>query len=122
MLRNLLLPEAHSDPYAWASAMLAHSSICNVAAFALMFVLPPLIAAAVVSVLYLFLWEGAQLLASVRSGTSTLALLWDGVLDAVAVALGCFTIAFAAMWCLPEAVAGASAVLALALVGYWRRA
>ena len=121
MIRALFTPEAHDDPYVWASVLLAHSTICNVLTFGLMFWIDPLAAATVVSVLYLILWEGAQVVNSIRHGRQTVAGLWDGILDAVAVALGAFTIAVAAMWLLPQAVGGASAVLLLALVGAWRR-
>ena len=46
----------------------------------------------------------------------------DGVLDAVGVALGCFTVAFAAMWLLGLACASAASLLVVGAVGYWRRA
>ena len=122
MIKDLLAPEAHHDPYVWAAALLAHGFICQVLTLALMLAgMEPVSAAVSVSLVYLAMWEGSQLVTALMRGDSPALALWDGVLDAVGVALGCFTVAFAAMWLLGLAVAAAASLLIVGAVGYWRR-
>ena len=122
MIKDLLTPEAHHDPYVWAAALLAHGFICQVLTLALMLAgMEPVSAAVGVSLAYLLMWEGMHLRAALRRGDGLIVAIADGVLDAVGVALGCFTVAFAAMWLLGLASASAASLLIIAAVGYWRR-
>ena len=122
MIRDLLTPDAHDDPYIWGAVLLAHGFICQLLVLLLMFAVGPVSAAVSVSLVYLVAWEGMHLLAALRRGDGLIVAIADGVLDAVGVALGCFTVAFAAMWLLGLASASAASLLIIAAVGYWRRA
>lgn len=123
MIQDLLTPEAHGDPYVWGAALLAHGFICQVLTLALMLAgVEPVSAAVSVSLAYLMMWEGMHLRAALRRGDGPVTAIADGVLDAVGVALGCFTVAFAAMWLLGLACASAASLLVVGAVGYWRRA
>lgn len=122
MIRDLLTPDAHDDPYIWGAVLLAHGFICQLLVLLLMFAVGPVSAAVSVSLVYLVAWEGIHLRAALRRGDGLIVAIADGVLDAVGVALGCFTVAFAAMWLLGLACASAASLLIVAAVGYWRRA
>lgn len=121
MIRDLLTPENHRDPYVWAAVFLAHGAICQVLVVTLMFIVSPLVAASSVSLAYLGSWEALQLRSAVRRGDGFKTPVADGAVDAVGVALGCFTVAFAAMWLLWLALAAASSLLIVAATGYCRR-
>ena len=122
MIEDLLTPDAHDDPYIWGAVLLAHGFICQAMTLVLMLsAVGPVSAAVSVSLVYLVAWEGMHLRAALRRGDGVVVAVADGVLDAVGVALGCFTVAFAAMWLLVLACASAASLLVVAAVGYWRR-
>ena len=111
MLRS---PEAQPDAYIWAAALTGH--------FAVGIVLTALVGwrvgawrgAAIVTLGYLMLWEGAQL--AVFGGTTA-----DGLVDGAAVACGA-VVAAGAWRNKGAAVAGAIAVLsAIGVTGIRRR-
>lgn len=114
-------PEAHDDPVDWSTALIAHFAVCVGLVFGLMLAgVEPVVSAAIVSGAYLVAWEGAQLRASFRKYRVRVALA-DGLLDAAGVALGCFCVAFAAMWRIDLAMACWASVFVVAYVGYRRR-
>lgn len=72
MIRDLMTPEAQTDPYVWSAALLAHAAI-GVAMWAL-----------------LGWWALAAYAAfeAVQARVSGVLLIWDSILDWCAVALG----------------------------------
>lgn len=90
---DLLTPESQSDPIEWAGTFMAHRDIglgCW-AVFAMAW--DAWGAAALVTLIYLVAWEGAQLLMAFRRGRRMTSLYWDSLLDTVAVGAGCYAAA-----------------------------
>lgn len=83
MLRS---PEAHKDPYTWATVFSGHAYIALGPWAALAIILDRWTAAVIVSLAYLIVWEGAQLALAPKR---TRSLYWDAILDTVAVAFAC---------------------------------
>ena len=91
--RSLLDAEAHSDPVEWAGTFMAHRDI-GLGCWAVLAMLWDVWgAAALVTLVYLVAWEGAQLVIAFRRGRRMGALYWDALLDTVAVGAGCFAAA-----------------------------
>ena len=95
MIRDLLTPEAHRDPYVWAAVLLAHAWIGGSAY--------PLAGWWVIVAYAAF--ERVQALYARKS------FVWDSVLDWCAVSLGAATVAFGSSW-------PSGAVLFVAFLGY----
>ena len=104
MLRQMLrTPEAQQDGYSWAATFGGHAWIAIGPWGILALALDMWTAAWLTPLLYLIVWEGAQFVLSPRR---TCPMVWDGILDAVAVAFGCYAAALlghgyqlAAVWC-----------------------
>lgn len=93
-------PEAQPDPYVWAAALMGHWAV-GAALTALVMAIwqrGAWASAAMLSVAYLVGWEGGQLVGAAwdLSVAITTPLLWDCVLDWIAVTLGAVTAA--AIW------------------------
>lgn len=121
MIKVLLDPTVHRDPYVWAAVLLAHGAICQGVTVALIPMIGPAWAVAIVSMQYLFGWEGAQLRTALRRGDRKLIAAADGAVDWVAVTLGCVLIASAWTQNAGLAVATWAALLVVAAVGYETR-
>lgn len=83
-------PEAQSDPHYWAATFGGHCWIILGLWGVLAACLGIWIAAWLAPALYLILWEGTQITLAVRDGRLTHGLVWDAILDSVAVAFGCY--------------------------------
>lgn len=90
MFRDLLTPEAQSQPHPWAATFGAHCWLALGPWGAIAIGWNMWTAAWVTPLLYLILWEGFQL---IRSGRVTRALIWDSILDTTGLALGCYAAA-----------------------------
>lgn len=90
MLDDLLRPEAHKDPYQWATAFAGHYWIALGPWGVIAIGWTQWQAAVAVPVLYLLLWEGYQLY---RAQRITRALVWDSLLDTTGVAMACLSAA-----------------------------
>ena len=103
MIRDLLTPEAQRDPYNWTATFSGHAWIALGPWGLIALGWDMWTAAWVTPILYFVCWEGLQL---AFCKNRTRALLWDSVLDAVAVAFGCYAATLlghgyqlAAIWC-----------------------
>lgn len=94
MIRILLAmfhsPEAQRAPYCWASAMVGHCWIGVGIWGGLAILLDRWTAVWLAPLLYLIVWEGGQIIATRKRSWR---MVWDGLLDASAVALGCIAAA-----------------------------
>ncbi|MDO5606016.1 MAG: hypothetical protein Q4G25_12730 [Paracoccus sp. (in: a-proteobacteria)] len=121
MIRDLLTPTAHRDPYTWAAVLLAHAAICQGLVLILAGILGPICAAYVISAGYLLLWEGRQLHIALRRGDQPIAALADGLIDTAGVTLGCQLIAYTAAGRDSAAITCWMALLLIAAIGYLLR-
>ncbi len=121
MIRDLLTPENHRDPYVWAAAFLAHAFIGQAATVLLAVALSAWVSVAVVSAVYLLVWEGAQLRTALHRGDATYPAVMDGVIDWIGVTAGAYMLASAVSGWMPAAIAAVAMVLGVAVIGYWKR-
>ena len=120
MIRDLLTPEAHHDPYVWSAVLLAHALIgVGLTGAALPLIGPA--AAWIVSAAYLLLWEGSQLRTARQRGGCWIIAMLDGLADAVGVAMGCWMAVYLAVGEALHFVTALAALLIVAVAGYWRR-
>ncbi|WP_265500040.1 hypothetical protein [Paracoccus beibuensis] len=104
LIRDMLrTPEAQADGYSWSATFGGHASVALGPWGIIAIVLDMWTAAWLTPLLYFVFWEGMQWALSPRR---TCPLLWDGILDTVAVAFGCYAAAllghdhqFAAVMC-----------------------
>lgn len=116
MIKDLLTPEDHDDPYVWAAVLMAHAFICQVLVVIGFMFYDPIRSLTIVSLSYLLLWEGRQLLHNL-SGKVAL----DGFLDWLGVSCGITAITCVYMHELHYAVISLLIVFLLAVIGYNRR-
>lgn len=87
MTDSLLEPEAHKSPYVWSAVFGAHAYLALGLWGFVALLGDKWLAAWLAPVIYGLCWEGLQLYLSKRI---TRALVWDAILDTVAVAFGCY--------------------------------
>ncbi len=104
MIRSLLTPDAHRDPYVWAAVLMAH--------FAIGAILWPLVGWWVV-----FLYAAVELAQAVNARL----LAWDAVLDWCGVMLGAAFVWQIAAGDPLMAMAAAVSALSIAAVGWGAR-
>lgn len=121
MIRDLLTPDNHRDPYVWAAVLLAHAQIALVLWGGLAALAGPWAAVALVSAGYLLLWEGSQLRTALRRGDRLAPALSDGLVDWIGVTAGAYASACLLTGDLLVAVVAWAALLIVAAVGYDRR-
>ena len=80
-------PEAQRDGYSWSATFGGHAWIALGPWGLLAMVFDQWTAAWLTPLLYLVFWEGMQWAMTPRK---TCPLMWDGILDTVAVAFGCY--------------------------------
>ena len=83
-------PESQKDPHYWAATFGGHAHIALLPWGIVALWFDMWTAAWVIPVLYFFVWEGMQFILSEKK---TKDMAWDGVLDSVAVAFGCYAAA-----------------------------
>lgn len=110
MIRDMLTsPGSQKDPHHWAATFGGHAWIA-IGPWGILAILFDMWTAAwVVPIIYFFVWEGLQWAFAPKRNCP---LFWDGILDTVAVAFGCYAAAclghgyqLAAVWCWGAAVA-----------------
>ncbi|MDO5621902.1 MAG: hypothetical protein Q4G24_10575 [Paracoccus sp. (in: a-proteobacteria)] len=121
MIRDLLTPDNHRDPYVWGAVLLAHAQITLVLWGGLAALAGPWVAVALVSAGYLLVWEGAQLRSALRRGDKLAPALADGVVDWIGVTAGAYAAACLLAGDLLGAVLAWMSLLIVAAVGYYRR-
>lgn len=89
-LRDLLVGESQDDSYTWSAVFAAHAYLALGPWGLIAIATDKWTAAWVTPVLYLVIWEGIQLAISEKR---SIALIWDSVLDTVAVAFACYAAA-----------------------------
>lgn len=116
MIRELMTPEDHHDPYIWAAVLFAHGFICQILVCILLMIFDPIPAFLIVSSAYLLLWEAVQIY-FIPSWRIAL----DGMLDWLGVSCGTLAVVSVYMDRLIEAVFIYAVVIAMAIIGYQRR-
>lgn len=108
-------PDAQVDAYSWAAAMAGHWAIG--AALGILLIgagFRPWRAAGIISACYAIGWEIGQLASAALRGILTTGLVWDSMLDAVAVSLG--TVAAASLWLHRRVIAAATVAAAVVIL------
>lgn len=117
MIKDLLTPEDHDDPYVWAAVLLAHGFICQIVVVVLMMFIQPVEAFVIISLSYLCFWETRQFIMYPSFRTAL-----DGMIDWLAISCGTFAIVCVYMDELKKAAFVMFLLLVLAVIGYQRRA
>lgn len=120
MLRELLRADSQRDPHHWVATLAGHVYVGIVLWGIVAMGLDMWTAALIVPPAYFVLWEGLQFW-MVEQHYRTRALFWDGVLDAVGVAFGCFGAAFLGLNFDHMALICFLALMPVAVVGWFVR-
>lgn len=116
MIKDLLTPEDHADPYIWAAVLMAHAFICQILVVIGFMFYDPIRSLEIISLSYLLLWEGQQLIFNLNYKVAL-----DGFLDWLGVSCGITAMTCVYMRELYYAVASLLIVFLLAIIGYHRR-
>ena len=122
MLDDLLEAESQADPHAWSAPFCAHCWIALGPWGVIAITWNAWLAAWVVPLAYLLVWEGTQLVIAWRRGKFTYFLVWDSICDTVAVAFGCYAAASARHGIYLDAMLYWCASLIVCVIGWVRRA